>query len=98
VKTPHPAWRGVRGVWYADNWEDAEGFQPFLYVDVSGTIPRWREAVSSYEFVRGGISSFRYLDYYTALATVRGAVAGKREAVAFDVDPFGKRRVLDSLP
>ena len=48
--------------------------------------------------VRGGISPFRYLDYYTALATVRGAGAGKRQAVAFDVDPEGKRRVLDAVP
>jgi len=51
-----------------------------------------------YEFVRGGISSFHYLDYYEALATVRGAIAGKQRAVAFDIDSFGKRRVLDSLP
>jgi len=51
-----------------------------------------------YEFVGGRISSFRYLDYYDALATMRGAIAGKGRAVAFDIDSFGKRRVLDSLP
>jgi hypothetical protein len=47
----------VRGVWYAENWEDADGFRPYLYLDVTGVLPRWREAVTSYEFVRGGISS-----------------------------------------
>jgi LmbE family N-acetylglucosaminyl deacetylase len=26
VKTDHPAYRGVRGVFYADNWEDADAF------------------------------------------------------------------------
>jgi LmbE family N-acetylglucosaminyl deacetylase len=98
VKTDHPAHRGVRSVWYAENWEDAEGFRPYLFVDVTGTIPRWREAVSSYEFVRGGISPFAYLDYYTSLATVRGALARKGQAVAFDVDPEGKRIVLSGLP
>ena len=98
VVTRNPAHRGVRGIWYADNWEDAEDFQPFIYVDVSEERDRWREAVTKYEFVRGGISSFRYLEYYDALAVVRGAVSGKQRAVAFDIDAFGKRRVLDAVP
>ncbi|HEU6453568.1 MAG TPA: PIG-L family deacetylase [Gemmatimonadaceae bacterium] len=98
VKTAHPAYRGIRGIWYTENWEDPEGFDPYIYVDVSGFIPRWREAVSKYEFIRGGISSFRYLDYYTALATLRGAESRREAAVAFDIDDMGKRRVLDSVP
>ncbi len=93
-----PVWRGVRSVWYAENWEDPDGFSPYVYVDVTGAVPLWREAVSKYEFVRGGISSFAYLDYYTALATVRGAEAHKKEAVAFDIESYGKRRVLDRVP
>jgi LmbE family N-acetylglucosaminyl deacetylase len=98
VKTSHPAYRGVRGIWYAENWEDPEGFDPYIYVDVSGFIERWRNAVSKYEFIRGGISGFRYLDYYTALATLRGAESRREAAVAFDIDDMGKRRVLDSVP
>jgi LmbE family N-acetylglucosaminyl deacetylase len=98
VVTAHPAWRGIRSVWYAENWEDADQFRPYLYVDVSGALPRWRDAVTRYEFVRGGVSSFPYLDYYTALATVRGAESRKGQAIAFEIDPLGKRRVLDSLP
>lgn len=97
VVTGTPPHRGLRGIFYADNWEDAEDFQPYLYVDVSDVMDEWRTAVSKYEFVRGGISSFRYLEYYDALATVRGAVAGKKRAEAFNIDAFGKRRVLDSL-
>ncbi len=98
VVTEHPAWRGIRAVWYADNWEDAPGFTPFVYVAVGDSFEAWRSAVSQYEFVGGKISSFPYLDYYSALATVRGAVAGKGRAVAFAIEPFGQRRVLDSLP
>ncbi|MEO8192690.1 MAG: PIG-L family deacetylase [Gemmatimonadales bacterium] len=98
VVTGHPVHRGIRGVWYAENWEDAEDFKPYISVDVSAEREQWRDAVTKYEFVRGGISSFRYLDYYDALAIVRGAVAGKQRAISFDVDSFGKRRVLDSLP
>jgi len=98
VVTEHPAHRGVRGVYYADNWEDAESFSPYIYVGVSDEMAQWREAVTKYEFVGGRISSFKYLDYYDALSTVRGAISGKGRAVAFDIDSFGKRRVLDSLP
>ncbi len=98
VKTGHPVWRGVRGVWYAENWEDAPEFSPYVYVDVSDAMAKWRDAVTQYEFVRGAISSFPYLEYYTALATVRGAQAHKRQAESFDIDPEGKRRVLDVVP
>lgn len=98
VVTGTPPHTDVRGVYYADNWEDAEGFQPYVFVGVADEMGRWREAVTKYEFVAGTISSFRYLDYYDALATVRGAVSGKGRALAFDVDTFGKRRVLDLLP
>jgi LmbE family N-acetylglucosaminyl deacetylase len=94
----HPRHRGLRGVYYADNWEDAEGFTPYLYVDVTEDLAAWKAAVSCYEFIRGGISTFPYLEYYEALARVRGAVAGKRFAVALEVDPFAKKRVLDALP
>lgn len=99
VVTDHPAWRGVRAVWYAENWEDAERFRPYVYVGVAPEdSARWRAAVSRYEFVGGAISSFRYLDYYSALMTVRGAESRRGRAVAFDVDEPGKRRILDSLP
>jgi N-acetylglucosamine malate deacetylase 1 len=98
VVTEHPPHRGIRGVWYAENWEDADGFHPYVYVDVTGALDRWREAVSQYEFVRGGSTGFRYLEYYTALATVRGAEARKTHAVAFDVESYAKRRIVDSLP
>jgi LmbE family N-acetylglucosaminyl deacetylase len=97
-ESAHPRYRGVRGVYYADNWEDAEGFAPYVYVDVTEDLPAWKAAVTSYEFIRGGISSFPYLDYYEALARVRGAVVGKRFAVALEADPFAKKRVLDALP
>jgi LmbE family N-acetylglucosaminyl deacetylase len=98
VVTAHPAHRGVRGVYYADNWEDAESFDPYVYIGVTDEVAQWRDAVTKYEFVGGRISSFKYLDYYDALFTVRGAVSGKGKAVTFNIDSFGKRRVLDSLP
>jgi len=98
VVTAHPAHRGVRAVWYAENWEDAPGFVPFVFVKVSESLAGWKSAVGKYEFARGVTSGFPYIDYYTALATVRGAVVFKGQAVAFAVEPEGRRRVLDSLP
>jgi N-acetylglucosamine malate deacetylase 1 len=92
-----PVWRGIRGIWYAENWEDAEDFTPYLYVDVSDAGDAWKDAVSKYEFVRGGISTFAYLDYYTALQALRGAEVRKKRAVAFDVSPYSKRQVIDEL-
>lgn len=97
VKTAHPAWRGVRSVWYAENWEDAEDFHPYVYVSTAGVMPRWREAVSNYEFARGA-GGFPYIDYYTALATVRGAEARTGQAEAFDIESYGKKQVLRSAP
>jgi N-acetylglucosamine malate deacetylase 1 len=97
VKLASPPHRGVR-LWYAENWEDAEQFKPYLYVDVSGQMDGWRALVSNYEFVRGGVSSFDYLDYYTSLATLRGAEVQRGQVEAFDIDPLGKRRVLDAVP
>ena len=93
-----PRHRGLRGVYYAENWEDAEEFRPYLYVDVGEDLAAWKAAVSCYEFVRGGISPFPYLEYYESLARVRGAEAGRRFAVALDVDPLARKRVLDALP
>ena len=97
VVTQHPRHRGVRSIAYAENWEDQEGFTPYLYVDCSDDFERWREWVVTYQFIKGGISSFDYLDYYSALARIRGALVGKRYAVAFDIDPFEKKSVHDAL-
>jgi LmbE family N-acetylglucosaminyl deacetylase len=98
VVTAHPRHRGVRAIYYTENWEDPENFKPFLYVDVSDELEIWKAAVRQYEFIRGGISSFPYLDYYESLARVRGAEAGRRFAVAFDIDPFEKKRTVETLP
>ena len=97
VRTEHPPWRGIRGVYYAENWEDAEGFQPYIYVNVSDAFDTWTKAIREYQMVRGGVSPFAYFDYYTALLQLRGALAGRKYAVALDVDASAKHAVLDQL-
>ena len=91
-------WRGVRSTWYAENWEDKPRFEPYVFVGVATAMETWREAVSLYEFAHGKIWGFPYIDYYLALATVRGAESYKGKAVAFAVEPHARRRVLDGIP
>ncbi len=98
VVTKHPRHRGIKAIYFTENWEDPEGFKPYLYVDVSEELELWKECVTQYQFIKGGISAFPYLEYYEALARVRGAEAGTKYAEAFDVDPFEKKRVVDLLP
>lgn len=98
VKSDHPPYGGVKQIYFTENWEDKEGFSPYTYVDVSGEVERWEQCVKQYEFIRGTISPFPYLNYYKALARVRGAESGFGDAVAFDVDSLAKKQVLPSLP
>lgn len=98
VKTESPNHRGIRGIYFAENWEDEEGFEPYLLVDVSEDLATWEKAVQEYEFIRGGISSFAYLEYYKALARVRGLRHGFSAAVAFDLQAHSKKRTLSNLP
>jgi LmbE family N-acetylglucosaminyl deacetylase len=91
---PH---RGV-SLWYAANWEDANGFSPYIYVAVdSASWSRWRSAVSNFEFARGA-TGFPYVEYYDALGRIRGIEARKGHAITFDVEPEGKRRVVEITP
>ncbi len=96
-RTEFPEWRGVRRILYTENWEDMEGYQPYIYVDVTESFDVWAKAVAKYEFIGGNISSFPYLNYYKALATVRGAEGGFRYAETFDIDKFEKKLKWRSL-
>lgn len=93
----YPA-HGVRGLFYGENWEDPYGFEPDVYVDITSTYDVWVEAIKQYEFVRGGVSTFRYLDYYTHLAVVRGCLMGVKYAQAFMMPEGANKRRGASLP
>jgi LmbE family N-acetylglucosaminyl deacetylase len=67
---------------FPENWEDMEDFDPNLYIDIDDVYDQWLEAANQYELFRGGISSFRYRDYYQALAIMRGCLSGYARAVA----------------
>jgi LmbE family N-acetylglucosaminyl deacetylase len=78
----------VRTFLHAENWEDMDGFQPTLYVPIPDeAFYRWISAIRHQAFARGETYGFRYIDYYTALMTTRGCLAGYPRACAFQSPP-----------
>lgn len=77
----------VRRVYYAENWEDASGFQPDTYLDIEAVYEKWMKACDFYPMWRGQTGFFRYNDYYASLAVMRGCLAGYKYAVALMSDP-----------
>lgn len=72
-------------LYYSENWEDAVDFVPYVYVDFDqAAFDLWIDALSKHWFVTNS-KSYRYLDYYKALAVVRGCEARKAYAEAFMV-------------
>ncbi len=98
VNTGHEPYSGIQRILLAENWEDKEGFSPYTYIDVAADLETWEKSVKQYEFIRGGISSYPYFDYYKALARVRGAESSLHDAVAFEIDQTGKKQILRTLP
>lgn len=76
-----------RRLFYAENWEDAENFKPDTYLDVTGVFDKWMQACDTYPMWRGQTGFFRYNDYYSSLAVMRGCLSGFRHAVALMSDP-----------
>ncbi|MFC5452035.1 PIG-L deacetylase family protein [Paenibacillus aestuarii] len=82
-------------LYYAENWEDAVDYKPYIYVDFNQeAFDLWVKAVSTHWFVTGS-KSFPYLEYYKHLMRVRGIEARKEYAQTFMV-PAETMRVLKS--
>lgn len=92
-----PAHRGAR-LYFSENWEDLTDFSPEVYLEVTAAdMALWEEMCSKYELFRGGVSTFRYMDYYRAMAQARGCEVGTQYAVAFGLSPNYRRRKVTSL-
>jgi len=98
IKSDLPAYNGVRMVLFAENWEDKPEFEPYLFFDVSDALDDWEKCVTQYEFIRGGISKFPYLEYYRSLFKVRGAEGGVGAAECFEIEPWEKKQTYRTLP
>jgi len=75
----------VRRLFYADNWEDAENFKPDTYLDITDVFDKFVAAGDAYPMWRGQ-TGFRYNDYYSSLAVMRGCLSGFKHAVALMSD------------
>lgn len=71
----------VSKLFYADNWEDANGFSADTYLDISAVFDGWMNACSAFPMWRGE-TGFRYNDYYGSLAVARGCLSNFKRAVA----------------
>lgn len=82
----HPA-HTVSKIFYSDNWEDATNFVPDTYLDIEAVYEKWLQACDFYPMWRGQTGFFRYNDYYSALAIMRGCLSGYKHAIALMSDP-----------
>ena len=83
------------GPYYAENWEDAEGFTPYVYMKVSPEgFALWQKAIECHWFTTHS-TSFAYKRYYENLMGMRGCLARSAYAEAFDVEPNTKKKVME---
>lgn len=91
-----PAWFASR-LYYAENWEDAVDYRPYVYIDFDQeAYELWVKAVSEHWFVTGS-ASFPYLEYYKHLARVRGIEARKTYAESFMIPEESMRLIKNAL-
>lgn len=85
IVRPRPA-HAVAKLFYADNWEDADGFRADTFLDITPVFETWSAACAVFPMWRGE-NGFRYNDYYRSLAVDRGCLSGSRYAVALMSPP-----------
>ena len=61
----------ARHLYFAENWEDAPEFTPYVYLDVSDGYPLWEKAIDHHWFAVHS-TSFPYKEYYSHLKRLRG--------------------------
>jgi N-acetylglucosamine malate deacetylase 1 len=79
--------------YFADNWEDSDGFVADTYLDITAVFEDWANACSVFPMWRGE-NGFRYNDYYSSLATLRGCLSNSQRAVSLMSPPDQKIQYL----
>lgn len=86
----------VPKLYFAENWEDAVDFKPYLYIDVTEGFDLWQKAAATHWFVTGS-KSFPYLEYYNHLSRVRGIEARRGRAQCFAIHTETMKEIRDYL-
>lgn len=71
----------VRKLYFADNWEDADGFVADTYLEITLVYDDWLKASNEFPMWRGE-TGFRYNDYYSSRAIGQGCLSNFKRAVA----------------
>jgi N-acetylglucosamine malate deacetylase 1 len=95
VARKQPAY-AVAKLFFADNWEDADGFKPDTYLDITPIFQHWFDACATFPMWRGE-NGFRYNEYYGSLAIERGCLSGSKYAVALMSPPERLTRHVRAL-
>ncbi len=82
--------------YYSDNWEDAEGFTPYLFVDVSDVFADYERAFKQFAIGRGE-GGWPYWDWYQARCRQHGIAIGVQYAQAFTVEPWQLKTTRELL-
>lgn len=86
-------------IYFAENWEDMEGFRPEVYLDTTDIFDRYIEAIHAYSLFRREVVPFQYEQWYRGASLMRGAEAGFAQAVALmpHQSYYGGRRPVAML-
>ncbi len=87
----------VSKLFFAENWEDARGFEPDTFLDITPVYEQWVKACGVFPMWRGETGLIRYNDYYQSLARMRGCLSGFDYAIALMSDPEQRSRHVRSL-
>lgn len=83
-------------LYYSENWEDSEGFQPYLFVDVSDAYETYEQAFKRFAIGRGE-GGYPYWDWYQARHRQHGISIRAQYAQAFAVEPWQVKVVRELL-
>ena len=88
----------ARHLYFAENWEDAPGFTPSVYLDVTDGYALWEKAIDHHWFAVHS-TSFPYKEYYSHLKRLRGIQGRKGYCECFLLPPEQVRltRTLEDI-
>lgn len=87
----------AKGPYYAQNWEDATEFKPYVYMKVSKEgFELWKKAIQEHWFAVHS-RDFHYMEYYEHLMHCNGCLARCDYAEAFMVNPEEMKLVIEDL-
>ena len=76
----------ARNLYFAENWEDAPDFKPYVYLDVSAGYDLWFKAIDHHRFATES-TSFAYKEYYAHLKRLRGIEGRTAYCECFMIPP-----------